>query len=106
MTTIDHDAELARAGANVTGLGGQMENHLGRRLSGGSPQLLAVLEHAAMGPETAELLEQGVPVFLELHIVVWGHAIDANDFMALLEQARGQVKTDKARSSCNQAAHR
>jgi hypothetical protein len=59
-----------------------------------------------MSPKAAGLLEQSVPVFLELYIVVWGHTIDANDFVALLKQARGQVKPDKARGSCNQAAHR
>lgn len=42
MTTIDHDAELARAGANVTGLGGQMA-FLARRYPLGAVGAIIVL---------------------------------------------------------------
>lgn len=42
MTTIDHDAELARAGANVTGLGGQMA-FLARRYPLGAVGAVIVL---------------------------------------------------------------
>ncbi len=42
MTTIDHDAELARAGANITGLGGQL-SFLARRYPLGAIGAVIVL---------------------------------------------------------------
>lgn len=42
MTTIDHDAELARAGANITGLGGQLA-FLARRYPLGAVGAMIVL---------------------------------------------------------------
>jgi peptide/nickel transport system permease protein len=42
MTTIDHDAELARAGANITGLGGQL-SFLARRYPLGTVGAVIVL---------------------------------------------------------------
>jgi peptide/nickel transport system permease protein len=42
MTTIDHDAELARAGANITGLGGQL-TFLARRYPLGAIGAIIVL---------------------------------------------------------------
>jgi len=42
MTTIDHDAELARAGANITGLGGQL-GFLARRYPLGAVGAIIVL---------------------------------------------------------------
>ncbi|MFO1160800.1 MAG: ABC transporter permease [Reyranellaceae bacterium] len=46
MTTIDHDAELARAGANITGLGGQLA-FLARRYPLGAVGALIVLVFVA-----------------------------------------------------------
>jgi peptide/nickel transport system permease protein len=46
MTAIDHDAELARAGANVTGLGGQMA-FLARRYPLGAVGAIIVLVFVA-----------------------------------------------------------
>ncbi len=78
---------------------GEVDQNVGLGFQNGRFQCWAVLEHRDDGFEGRKLGECRMAHLLELDVVIGSEAIEACDVMPFLQQAPGQMKTDKAKQS-------
>ena len=88
-----------------TRLCGHVQDHLGSKRFNFRCNRGKVRQQDAVGTETLERGEPGVPRFLEGNVLVVCHAIDTKNFVALSQQSGRKMGVDEASRSCDQIAH-
>ena len=87
------------------GLGGEVDDDVGRRRTDAFGEARAIFQHHDLGVELRKGAQDLVSSPLKSLIVVGRDAVDADDCMALGQQAMGHMEADETGGACNQIAH-
>ena len=85
-----------------TGLGREVDDHVGPKLVSDRLHQLAVLEHTLGEAVVRVALQDRVPLPLEVNVVVVGHPVVAVDDRALIQQQPSEVEPDEAGGPCDE----
>ena len=101
---VDIGARVFQAVANAR-LRGQMHDDVGLLRRGDVPHGGIILEHREMRAKRVRARQQSVARFLQGHVVIRRHAVEASDEMPVRDQATGEMEADEPGGAGDEKAH-
>ena len=91
-------------GVTHPGLPGQMDDHIRFEVQNGRNENVFVFQKPFAARKRRTGIKLRIAIFLQLDVIIIGHAVEAVNFQALLKQQFCEVETDKACCAGNKYA--